>query len=92
MRLGINEMITNVILMMRSPALRPVNRDILLSTLGDSAKVIAATTPHADKAALIAQIDTVLSALTGPQREKALAIKSAFENTECAALCALEEQ
>lgn len=92
MRLGINEMITNLILMMRSPALHPVNRDILLNTLGDSAKVIAATTRRADRAALIAQIDTVLSALTGSQQEKALAVKTAFENTECAALCAVEEQ
>lgn len=92
MHLGINEMITNVILMVRSPGLRPVNRDILLSTLGDSAKVMAESTPRADKAALIAQIGTILPVLTGPQLEKALAIKSAFENSECAALCALEEQ
>lgn len=90
--LGITEMITNVILMVRSPGLRPVNRDILLSALADSAGIIASSTSHADRAALLSQIDAVLPVLTGPQQEKALTIKSAFESSACAALCALEEQ
>lgn len=92
MRLGINEMITNVIQMVRSPGLSPVNQDILLSTLGDSAEVMAASTPRADRAAVIAQIAAALPGLTGPQQEKALAFKSAFERNECTALCALSEQ
>lgn len=89
-RLGINEMMTSVTLMVRSPGLNPANRDILLSALADNAAVMAASTPRADRAALIAQTEAILPALTGPEREKALMFKSTFENGECGVLCALE--
>ncbi|MBN8949157.1 MAG: hypothetical protein BGP09_23200 [Rhizobium sp. 60-20] len=89
-RLGINEMMTSVTLMVRSPGLNPANRDILLSALADNAAVMAAATPRADRAALIAQTEAILPALTGSEREKALAFKSTFEHGECGVLCALE--
>ncbi len=89
-RLGINEMITSVILMVRSPGLNPANRDILLGALADNAAVMAASTPRADRAALVAQTEAILPALAGAEHEKALAFKSAFENGECGVLCTLE--
>lgn len=90
--LGINEMITNAILMIRSPGLQTANRDILLAALQDSANLMAASTPKADRMALVAQIDTIIPALDDQQRPKALAVKSAFEQSACSPLCALDEQ
>ncbi|WP_349961591.1 hypothetical protein [Rhizobium sp. ZPR3] len=89
-RLGINEMMTSVTLMVRSPGLNPANRGILLSALADNASVMAASTPRADRAALVAQTEAILPALTGPERAKALMFKSTFEHGECGVLCALE--
>lgn len=89
-RLGINEMVTSVILMVRSPGLNPANRDILLSALADNAAVMAASTPRADRAALVAQTEAILPALAGAEHEKALTFKSAFEHGECGVLCTLE--
>ena len=92
MRLGINEMVTGAVLMLRSPGLHTANRDILLNTLADIAVTMSASTPPADRAAMIAQIEAVLPVLAGPGRENALAFKSAFERKECTGLCAVEGQ
>lgn len=91
-RLGINEMVTSMILMLRSPGQRAANRDILLNTLSDSAATMAASMPLADRMALSAQVEAVLPALSAPEREKALAFKSVFKSTECTGLCALDGQ
>jgi hypothetical protein len=91
-RLGINEMVTGIVLMLRAPDLRPENRAILLDALDEGAATLAASTPPADRTALIAQIDTVLASLSSLEREKALAFKAAFERKECVGLCAMEAQ
>ncbi|WP_090709542.1 MULTISPECIES: hypothetical protein [unclassified Beijerinckia] len=92
LRLGINEMVTGIVLMLRSPDLRSENRGLLLDALGEGAATLAASTPPADRTALIAQIDTVLPGLSAPEREKALALKAAFERKACVGLCAVEAQ
>lgn len=92
MRLGINEIVTSVTLMLRSPGLRPENRIILLDTFSDTAEALAASAAPADRTALIAQIDVVLPGLSVPEREKALAFKAVFERKECVGLCAVEAQ
>lgn len=92
MRLGINEMVTGAVLMLRSPGLYTANRNILLNSLADIAVTMSASTPPADRVAMIAQIEAVLPILAGPERENALAFKSAFERKECTGLCAVEGQ
>lgn len=91
-RLGINEMITGMVLVLRSPDLRSENRAILLDALDGSAVTLAGAASLADRAAVAAQIDTALPVLTGPERAKALAVKAAFESKECVGLCAVEAQ
>lgn len=92
MHLGINEMVTGAVLMLRSPDLHTANRDILLNTLADIAVTMSASTPPADRAVMIAQIEAILPVLAGPAQENALAFKSAFERKECTGLCAVEGQ
>ncbi|MBN9080311.1 MAG: hypothetical protein BGP04_18760 [Rhizobiales bacterium 62-17] len=91
-RLGINEMVTGIVLMLRSPGLRSENQAILLDALAEGAATLAASTAPADRTALVAQVNTVLASLSGPERAKALAFKAAFERKECTGLCAMEAQ
>ena len=89
-RLGISEMVTGNILMLRSSGLRPENRALLLDALVDTAATFAASVAPADRAAMLAQLDTVVPSFTALERGKVLSIKAAFERKECSGLCAIE--
>lgn len=90
MGLGINEMVTGNVLMLRSPGLRPDNSALLLDALVDTAATFAATFSPIERAAMLAQLDTALPSLTAPERKKVLSIKAAFARQNCAGLCAIE--
>lgn len=90
MRLGAVQQVTGLALMLRSPELRPENRELLLDALGASAGKLTAATPITDRTAMKAQIDAVLPSLSAREREKAQMLASAFANQDCAGLCALE--
>lgn len=92
MRLGFNETVTGLILMLRSQGLRSENRGILIDVLSDGANTIATSMPTADRAAIIAQIQTVLPALSKGERQRLKAVQAAFEGRECGTLCALSER
>lgn len=90
MRLGVTEQITSITLMLRSPGIRPENRDLLLDALGGVAAKLAEATSPADRAAMAAQIDAIMPSLTEPERAKAQALKSAYTQQSCTGLCAID--
>lgn len=91
LRLGITEQVTGLTLMLRSPNLRPENRALLLDALNDNAVHLAAATSIADRAAMAAQIDTILPVLSGSDRDKAQTLKAAFMGNDCDKLCAMDK-
>ncbi len=86
-RLGITEQVTGITLLLRSPGIRPENRDLLLDALGGAAAKLAQAATPADRAAMAAQIDAVMPSLTEPERAKAQALKSAYTQQSCVDLC-----
>ncbi|MND20761.1 hypothetical protein D3C80_110960 [compost metagenome] len=89
MQLGITEQVTGLMLMLRSPSLRPENRLLLLDALNGSAIPLAAAISPADRKAVTAQIDAALPGLSQPEHDRAQILKSAFTPQECNGLCAL---
>ncbi len=89
-RLGLNEMVTGTILMLRSPDISPDNRAILLGSLVKGADAFAGAMTPVDRAAMVAQVDTVLPGLTGPEAEIGQDIRASFGMTSCSGLCALD--
>ncbi len=92
MRLGITEQVTGLTLMLRSPSLRVENREVLLDALSENAGTLAAATPLADRQAMTAQVDALLPGLSDAERNKVLAIKSAFSSKHCTGLCSADAQ
>lgn len=91
LRLGINQQVTGLALMLRSKGLKSENRLILLDALDHAAVLLASVSPVADRAAMVAQIDAILPDLSASERDKAQSIRSAFTSRECGRLCAIGE-
>ena len=90
MRLGNSELITGVIIMMRSEGLSSENRDILLTTLVDSADALSNSMPPVERASVMAQLDVALPSLAESEQIKAQMARSKFDLKECIGLCTIQ--
>ncbi len=90
MRLGMTELVSGAALFLRSPGLRPENRAVLVESFAESGQALADGMTPTDRAAMMAQVDTIMPSLTELERARLGVFRLALAGRSCTGLCSVD--
>ncbi|WNJ88774.1 hypothetical protein [Bosea sp. 685] len=90
MRLGLLEIVSSATLALRSPGLTPENQLVLANGLAENAVALAKGTTRGDRLALVATVQSALTALSPAAQAPLKDVVAALSVKSCEGLCGLE--